>query len=435
MRMRLHANVINFAVPTKRLVDFLIDMVAVEPSVFQCLQEGGKDINAYMPSNKMLLLHGNYARIVKSPPTGLEMNLGALEIILAAAFDGSGDQKELKQIIQQTTGGDFFFTKEDIMMLLTNVALFRAGQHKLKASTRRDHEWSNSIGKKFFLRLLEAVTPHYGLWVSFSTAGDFHQPGSSLLYIETVVRITKRRSRSSSSGGALNVHGVRHHPPKRQRMEPPQPPLACLEPLASVARLKPLASGARLEPVCPGAPLEPVFPGAPLEPVFTGAPLKPVVPDVPLKPVVPDAPLKPKRLRLTDIAPPNPPEWLSLPPDISLTRKLSVPDIIMFNRKGLVLFVWELKMYTHSEAEEQVNLSIFGNWRKGVLAMGGATSVGGIVTLFTYFKGVSRISITQIIPSYNLNKDLELKAFFYALLGWIKEVVAMNAPAPPATRS
>ena len=61
------------------------------------------------------------------------------------------------------------------------------------------------------------------------------------------------------------------------------------------------------------------------------------------------------------------------------TRKLSIPDI-MFNRKGLVLFVWQLKMYTHTEAEEQQKLSIFGNWRKRVLAMGGATSVGGIVT-------------------------------------------------------
>ena len=143
-----------------------------------------------------------------------------------------------------------------------------------------------------------------------------------------------------------------------------------------MARLEPLASGARLEPVCTGAPLEPVCPGAPLEPVCPGVPLEPVFPGAPLEPVVPGKPLKPKRLRLIDIAPPNPPEWLSLPPDMSLTRKLSVPDIIMFNRKGLVLFVWEvckrvlslalhfslyyiflqLKMYTHTEAEEQLKL-------------------------------------------------------------------------------
>ena len=61
----------------------------------------GEYVNVYMQRNKMLLLHGNYARLVKSLPTGLKMNLGGLEIILATAFDGSGDEKELKQIIQQ----------------------------------------------------------------------------------------------------------------------------------------------------------------------------------------------------------------------------------------------------------------------------------------------------------------------------------------------
>ena len=162
-----------------------------------------------------------------------------------------------------------------------------------------------------------------------------------------MVRVTKRRrSSSSSSSGALNLvtTQVTTH-------TLPLASVARLEPLASGARLEPVVPGAPLEPVVPGAPLEPVVPGAPLEPVVPGAPLEPVVPGAPLEPVVPGAPLepvvpgkplKPKRLRLIDIAPPNPPEWLSLPPDMSLTRKLSVPGNIMFNRKGLVLFVWEV---------------------------------------------------------------------------------------------
>ena len=45
-------------------------------------------------------------------------------------------------------------------------------------------------------------------------------------------------------------------------------------------------------------------------------------------------------------------------------------------------FFTQLKMQERAdtEAEEQVDLAIFGNWREGVSAMGGATCLGGIVS-------------------------------------------------------
>ena len=96
------------------------------------------------------------------------------------------------------------------MKLVTNVNLFMVSRHRLKMTNNRDHEWSNSAWEKLFLHLLEAVTPHYGLWVSFSTAGDIHQPGSSHLYIQEVGRTTRSRSNSSRSRSpALSVHGAR----------------------------------------------------------------------------------------------------------------------------------------------------------------------------------------------------------------------------------
>ena len=145
------------------------------------------------------------------------------------------------------------------------------------------------------------------------------------------------------------------------------PPLACQEPLASGGQ-EPLASPQVHHPSkqCMGPPLA------------SGGPLKRKRSDV-------TRPLKPKRLWLFDLAPKKP--WLKFLSDTSLIKKLSVPDIVIFNKNGRVLFVWEvckkssrllctslyyiflqLKMYTHMEAEHQMHLSIFGNWRKGVLS-------------------------------------------------------------------
>ena len=70
----------------------------------------------------------------------------------------------LYTILRLFTDSPLGFTSQ-IMMLVINVALSRASRHRLKVTTNRDHEWSNSVGKKFFIRLTEAVTPHYGLWV------------------------------------------------------------------------------------------------------------------------------------------------------------------------------------------------------------------------------------------------------------------------------
>ena len=52
-----------------------------------------------------------------------------------------------------------------IMMLAVNIQLFTASLQRLQMSRNQAHEWSNSVGKKFFQRLLEAVAPHYNLWV------------------------------------------------------------------------------------------------------------------------------------------------------------------------------------------------------------------------------------------------------------------------------
>ena len=63
------------------------------------------------------------------------------------------------------------------------------------------------------------------------------------------------------------------------------------------------------------------------------------------------------------------------------------------------------------EAEEKRKTCIFSNWTKGVLAMGGATCIGGMVTLFTYHLGWNKITHTRLKPSYNLNNDTELEHY------------------------
>ena len=52
-----------------------------------------------------------------------------------------------------------------IMMLAVNIQMFTASLQRLQMSPNKSHEWSNSVGKKFFQRLLEAIAPHYNLWV------------------------------------------------------------------------------------------------------------------------------------------------------------------------------------------------------------------------------------------------------------------------------
>ena len=57
-----------------------------------------------------------------------------------------------------------------------------------------------------------------------------------------------------------------------------------------------------------------------------------------------------------------------------------VKDFSLALHFSLYYIFLQLKINTHDEAEEQLNLSIFGNWGKGVISMGGATCVGGMVS-------------------------------------------------------
>ena len=195
-----------------------------------------------------------------------------------------------------------------------------------------------------------------------------------------------------------------HHPSKQG------PPLTCQEPLASCGQ-ETLASPQVHHPSkqCMGPPLA------------SGGHLRP------LKRKRSD---KPKRLWLFDLAPKKPPRMKFLS-DTSLIEILSVPDIIIFNKNGRVLFVWEvckkssrllctslyyiflqLKMYTtQMEAEHQMRLSIFGNWRKGVLAMGGATSVGGVVSMANTFPSL----LCSYLP---LTNSVGYTVHIYILRSW-----------------
>ena len=61
------------------------------------------------------------------------------------------------------------------------------------------------------------------------------------------------------------------------------------------------------------------------------------------------------------------------------------------------IFIW-LKMYEQQfEAEEQLKTAVFGNWRKEVLAMGGATCVGGIVSMANTFPVASALLASHSI--------------------------------------
>ena len=115
--------------------------------------------------------------------------------------------------------------------------------------------------------------------------------------------------------------------------------------------------------------------------------------------------------------------------------KLLVPDIFMYGLDGRVMFIFELKMYggvTMKEAaEEQLRMCIYGNWRNGMMAMGGggggATCLGGLVTLSTFRLGWGKLTQQKMIPSYNLNNGEEWEPFMADLLSWIQLVQSLNS--------
>ena len=86
--------------------------------------------------------------------------------------------------------------------------------------------------------------------------------------------------------------------------------------------------------------------------------------------------------------------------------RLSVPDLMVYDNEGVTRILWEvcrvvfqislhhtfscitffiqIKMYRgtmrQEEAEGQLKKGVLGNWREGVLKMGGGTCVGGVVS-------------------------------------------------------
>ena len=79
-------------------------------------------------------------------------------------------------------------------------------------------------------------------------------------------------------------------------------------------------------------------------------------------------------------------------------------------------------------AEEQLRMCIYGNWRNGMMAMGGgATCLGGLVTLSTFVLGWGELTQQKMIPSYNLNNGREWGPFVAGLLSWIQLVQSLNS--------
>ena len=76
-------------------------------------------------------------------------------------------------------------------------------------------------------------------------------------------------------------------------------------------------------------------------------------------------------------------------------------------------------------AEQQLTHSIFGNWRSGITALGGATCVGGKVTFFIYTLTWHRMTQRKI-NTYNLNEETQVEEFIFTLITWIKSVVLAN---------
>ena len=117
-------------------------------------------------------------------------------LVLTSSLDGSLNPTN----IAQEAEGNNYFTRDEIMLLVTSVYLVNTSRHRLSTSCYQYHEWSNSVGKKlFFPPVSGSRTPHYGLWVSFSTGGNTHQPGSCHLSIQEANRTTQSRSSSSST--------------------------------------------------------------------------------------------------------------------------------------------------------------------------------------------------------------------------------------------
>ena len=82
-----------------KLGEFLINMVSIEPSLFKRKKEGKEDTNIYLPLDSLLVLNGDYARIMLGANTTLKVEIVPSEAIMANAFvAGLGEFEEFKQV-------------------------------------------------------------------------------------------------------------------------------------------------------------------------------------------------------------------------------------------------------------------------------------------------------------------------------------------------
>ena len=80
-------------------------------------------------------------------------------LVLTSSLDGSLNPTN----IAQEAEGNNYFTRDEIMLLVTSVYLVNTSRHRLSTSCYQYHEWSNSVGKKLFFHLFQAVAPP--LWL------------------------------------------------------------------------------------------------------------------------------------------------------------------------------------------------------------------------------------------------------------------------------
>ena len=79
-----------------------------------------------------------------------------------------------------------------------------------------------TIPLHFTIHLLPLPLLH-NVHSSFSTGGDFHQPGSSHLYIQEMGAVTRSRSRSSSTSSSQQEY-LQPIPVQFRKLNPPKPP-------------------------------------------------------------------------------------------------------------------------------------------------------------------------------------------------------------------